>query len=658
MCGITGYLDTRAQAASNEMDVIGAAMASQLAHRGPDDRGIWVDEAAGVVLAHTRLAILDLSRDGAQPMQSADGRYVISYNGEIYNHDALRRELDRLGHRFRGHADTEVLLEAISEWGVDETLHRANGMFAFAVYDRGERRLFLARDRMGEKPLYYGWFGSVLLFGSELKALRAHPAFDSSIDISALALYLRYAYIADPHCIYERIRKLPPGTFLVVQASGQRSSPRAYWSMQSVSADGLAQPFAGSEEQAVEELDGLLRDSVRIRMSADVPLGAFLSGGIDSSTVVALMQAQSSRPIETFSIGFDEESINEAEWAKAVARHLRTNHHELYVTGGDVLETVPRIPSIYDEPFADASQIPTYLLSRFTRTRVTVSLSGDGGDELFGGYTRYAKAISMWQRLSLLPSAARSLLAALARGDRAAVPLERALRLAPPSLRRRVRTAGEFADSRDFRAMWKALVSHSRERLALAGEEPVTTFSAAQDAWPRALLDQAMLLDCLTYLPGDILTKVDRASMAVSLESRIPLLDPRIVEFAWRLPGAFKQRNGTTKWILRKVLDRYVPRELVERPKRGFSAPVARWIRGELRSWARDLLAAPRLRREGFLDADRIEVMVREHLSGQRDWGPPLWNVLVFELWLAGQRARVPARAPPPGPIRDGAVAR
>ncbi len=661
MCGIAGFLDTRSQTGGDEMGEIGAAMAARLAHRGPDDRGVWLDEAAGIVLAHTRLAILDLSQDGAQPMRSADDRWVISYNGEIYNHVALRRELEALGHRFRGHSDTEVLLEGVSEWGPAETLPRLNGMFAFALFDRVERRLFLTRDRLGEKPLYYAWLGGVLVFGSELKALREHPAFDGAIDPGALMLYLRHAYVPQPHCIHASARKLPPATFLAVSSAGPRTSPRAYWSVQAVCAEGLAHPFTGSDAQAVDELDSVLRDAVRLRMSADVPLGAFLSGGIDSSTVVALMQAQSTSRVETFSIGFHDEAIDEARFAREVARHLGTHHHELYLTGADALEVVPRIPAIYDEPFADPSQIPTYLLARFTRSRVTVSLSGDAGDELFGGYRRYAQAVRLWRRLRLLPDTARAAIGALGGGDRGATPLARALDLAPASIRHRMRLAAELAPCRDFRAMWRTLVSHWRERVVLHGAEPVTAFSGAGD-WPRAPLDQAMLLDWLTYLPDDILTKVDRASMAVSLESRVPLLDPRIIALAWRLPSSFKQRGGTTKWVLREVLHRYVPRALVERPKRGFTAPIGSWIRVELRSWATDLLSGARLRREGFLDAARVEAKLSEHLRGERDWGWPLWGVLMFEAWLAEQRndpafpGRRSRRGPLPTPRRRAEV--
>jgi asparagine synthase (glutamine-hydrolysing) len=487
----------------------------------------------------------------------------------------------------------------------------------------------------------------VLLFASELKALRAHPAFDDSVDRDALALFLRHAYVPDPWCIHGSVRKLPPGTSLAMTATGARAAPRPYWSVSAVAAEGLAHPFTGTEPEAIEELDALLRDAVRLRMSADVPLGAFLSGGIDSSTVVALMQAQSARPIETFSIGFHERAIDEAGFARAVARHLGTSHHELYVTGDDALEVVPKLPAIYDEPFADPSQIPTHLLSRFTRTCVTVSLSGDAGDELFGGYGRYASAESAWRRVRALPGPVRAGLAALAREDGAGQLLRRVLDLAPARIRHRVWTAAELAPSRDFRELYRRLVSHWREPVVVGGVEPPTPFTGAPGFWPEAPLDQAMLLDWLTYLPGDILTKVDRASMAVSLECRVPLLDPRVVALAWRLPPALKRRGGETKWILRRVLERYVPRALVDRPKRGFTAPIGRWIRGELNGWAMDLLSGTRLRREGFLDAALVEARLREHLRGERDWGWPLWAVLMFEAWLAEQQRRPSARAAP-----------
>jgi asparagine synthase (glutamine-hydrolysing) len=646
MCGIAGCWDGRARAAA--LAEVGEAMAATLHHRGPDGRGIFVDEAAGLVLAHTRLAILDLSADGAQPMRSADGRFVLSYNGELYDHAELRRDLEARGHRFRGRSDTEVLVEAVAAFGLERTLARANGMFAFALYDRAERRLFLARDRLGEKPLYYGWFGGVLLFASELKALRVHPAFDGAIDRGALALYLRHGYVPQPHAIYRAVRKLPPGSFLAVGGGAAPGEPRAYWSAAAVAAEGLARPFEGTDAEAVDALDALLGDAVRLRMAADVPLGAFLSGGIDSSTVVALMQARSAAPVETFSIGFDDPAVDEAPHARAVAEHLGTRHHELYVSGADALAVVPRLPALYDEPFSDPSQIPTFLLSRFTRTRVTVSLSGDAGDELFAGYGRYAEAARLWRLLRPIPGPVRSALGALASPSGAGALAARALALAPAALRRRARTAAELAPCRDFPALWRALVSHWREPVVLGAVEPETAFSRAARAgagWPGGALEQGVLLDWLTYLPDDILVKVDRASMAVGLEARVPLLDPRVVALAWSFPRALKQRGGTTKWVLRQVLHRYVPAALVERPKRGFTAPIGRWLRGELRAWAGDLLSPARLRREGLLDAARVEAKVREHARGERDWGWALFGVLVFEAWLEAQRGRPRAEA-------------
>ncbi|HZZ83177.1 MAG TPA: asparagine synthase (glutamine-hydrolyzing) [Anaeromyxobacteraceae bacterium] len=639
MCGIAGALDARVQTGASDLEELGWAMAARLAHRGPDDAGVWRDERAGVVLAHRRLSIIDLSQDGAQPMRSADGRYLVSYNGEIYNHLSLRSELERAGRAFRGRSDTEVLLESVCEWGLERTLERLNGMFAFALYDRVERRLHLARDRMGEKPLYYGWFGGGFAFASELKAIRAHPAFEAEIDRGSLALYMRYGYVPEPFTIYRGIQKLPPGTFLTVPAGADAAAtaPRRYWSVGALCAEGLAAPFRGDEREAVDELDALLRDAVHLRMCADVPLGAFLSGGIDSSTVVAMMQAQSPRPVETFAIGFQERDFDEASYARAVAQHLGTNHHELYLTARDALDAVPDMAQIYDEPFSDPSQIPTYLLARFTRTRVTVSLSGDGGDELFWGYDRYAHALSIWERLQRIPGGARAMVGLLGRSRAASAVLRRA------PARWGWRAVVELAPAPDFRSLYRGLVSRWRERVVVGGEEPPTPFTEAPEGWPRSSPDQPVLLDLLTYLPEDILTKVDRASMAVSLESRVPLLDPRLVRFALRLPAELKRRGGVTKWILRQVLDRYVPRRLVERPKRGFSAPIGAWMRGELRPWAVDLLDGPRLRREGFLDAGLVEGRLADHLRGRGDWEWPLWSALMFESWLEAQAKPAPA---------------
>jgi len=642
MCGIAGMFDPSGLCDAEARAVL-AAMTGVLRHRGPDDSGAWVDPAAGVALGHRRLAILDLSPLGHQPMHSMGGRYVVTFNGEIYNFQALRQELGARGHTFRGRSDTEVLLAAICEWGVRPAVERFNGMFAFALWDRADRTLHLVRDRAGEKPLYYGWFGGTLLFGSELKALRAHPAFHPEIDRDALALFLRHGYITAPHTIYRGVCKLPPGTLLNLKAGGgHQLAPVQYWSAREAAARGLNAPFAESFERAVEEFDALLRDAVKLRMEADVPLGAFLSGGIDSSTVVALMQAQSPRPVKTFAIGFQEPRYNEAPHAAAVARHLGTEHTELYATPAEALAVIPQLPALYDEPFADCSQIPTHLVAALTRKHVTVSLSGDAGDELFGGYRRYARGPALWRAVSRTPPAVRRALRralSLRHGPLAAAvnPLVRRW-TGKRSFTERCRQAEEILALRSATELHRYEMSfwkHPAE-VVLGGSEPA--IPALRE--PPARLDADvghlwMYLDLVTYLPDDILVKVDRASMAVSLESRIPLLDHRVIEFAWRLPLSYKLRGGESKRVLRQVLRRYVPDELVARRKQGFGIPLAAWLRGPLRSWAEALLDERRLRTEGFFDAGAIRRKWTEHVAGGTSWDYDLWAVLMFEAWLA-----------------------
>jgi asparagine synthase (glutamine-hydrolysing) len=621
-------------------------MTDQLIHRGPDDAGTWVDSDAGVALGSRRLAIVDLSPAGHQPMLSFSERYVIVFNGEVYNFCELRQELEPKGHKFRGHSDTEVILAAVSEWGLETAVQKFVGMFAFVLWDRQRRVLHLVRDRLGIKPLYYGWAGRTFLFGSELKAFRAHPDFTPEIDRNALALGMRFNYIPQPYSIYKGICKLPSGYILSVKGEGAPHEDQlaTYWSGKEVAERAAADPFKGSEAEATEQLETLLRAAVRLRMVADVPLGAFLSGGIDSSTVVALMQAQSNRPVKTFTIGFQEKEYDEALYAKQVAAHLGTEHTELYLTPEETLAVIPKLPILFDEPFSDSSQIPTYLISALARRQVTVSLSGDGGDELFAGYPRYFRASSAWAALRWLPAAARRALATLIISQGPA-SYSRWLAWLSPLLGRygRAGTAGEkihklaeVLTTEGAEALYLHFVSHWKHPsdVVLGAAEIPTVFTDSQQ-WPEIAnyWDRMMFFDLATYLPDDILTKVDLASMGVSLEARVPLLDHRVVEFAVKIPISMKVRNGRGKWLLRQVLERYVPRRLINRPKMGFSVPIDEWLRGPLKSWAEELFNPDRLRREGYFRPEPIRKLWAEHLSGQRNWGDNLWDVLMFQAW-------------------------
>ena len=605
MCGLTGFIASNRTCRSEDA----RKMADTLTSRGPDDVGVWLDEACGVALAHRRLSVVELSAAGHQPMSSASGRYVIVFNGEIYNHLDLRRDLaQRAPQQWRGHSDTETLLACIAAWGIAATLTRTVGMFALALWDRDERSLTLARDRLGEKPLYYGWQGEAFVFGSELKALAAHPAWRGAVDRDALALYM----------------------------------PTFYWRAAEIAA--LAPQTPPDDASAIEQLDRHLRAAVAGQMVADVPLGAFLSGGVDSSTIVALMQAQSAQPVRTFSIGFAEGDYDEAVHAKAVAAHLGAQHSEWYVTPRDALDVIPRLAEMYDEPFGDSSQIPTHLVSAMARRQVTVSLSGDGGDELFGGYNRYFWGRSIWRRIGPWPRGLRQAAggAALALSPTAWDRLGRMLprRWRQPMFGDRVHKLAGVIDVANTDELYRRLVSQHREPESLvigAHEAPLwADVQAAEFARsPRGadFTERMMFHDLVGYLSDDILAKVDRAAMAVSLETRVPLLDHRVVEFAWSLPLSLKIRDGQGKWLLRQVLYRYVPRELIERPKQGFGVPLDLWLRGPLRDWAEALLDEARLRQEGLLHPAPIRRKWEEHLSGRRNWQYWLWNVLMFQAW-------------------------
>ena len=638
MCGIAGLLDPKRRSGDNALKALAASMAAALRHRGPDDQGVWVDADAGVALGHTRLSIIDLSPAGAQPMVSRCGRFALSYNGEVYNAGELRAELERAGRSFRGHSDTEVMVEGFAEWGVAATVERLIGMFAFAAFDRSARALTLGRDRLGIKPLFWGRVNGRIVFASELKALATLPDWAPEIDRQALASYLCTGYVPTPASIYQGINKLEPGTLLEIAASGETRA-KAYWSLLNVAMSGKAAQLDLSETEARDRLEALLADAVTRRMVADVPVGAFLSGGIDSSTVTALMQANSSRLVRTFTIGFHEQGFDEAKAAKAVAAHLGTDHTELYVTPEQALRVVPRLPTIYDEPFADSSQVPTFLVSEMTRQHVTVALSGDGGDELFAGYNRYGQGLRLARALRLLP---RQVGPCLARMIRAVPPAswDRLFDLVPGRMRPRLpgdklqKLAGVLGD--DSMNYYRALLAQWTGAWSLvkgATRPEPAAFSEATRARFGDELSWMQYADSVSYLPDDILTKVDRASMAVGLEARVPMLDHRVVEFAWQLPANLKMRGGQGKWLLRQVLYKYAPKTLVERPKMGFGVPIDAWLRGPLKDWAADLLDPAAMARAGLLNPEPIQQKWAEHQSGRRNWQYFLWNVLMFEAW-------------------------
>ena len=642
MCGIAGFIDFRRFDLA-EHTATAAKMGAAIAHRGPDSSDVWTDESSKVCFIHRRLAIIDLSEAGHQPMSSASGRYVLVFNGEIYNHTQLRAELDKceLAPAWRGHSDTETLLASIDAYGLESTLKKLVGMFSLALYDQKTQQVYLARDRMGEKPLYYGQQGPLFFFASELKAIKAHPEFVATVDRSSLCSYLRHNYIPAPHSIYQGIRKLPPGCFVRL---GEGEVPKSYWSFDDAVTSGMANRFEGDDEAVLDQLDVLLKFAVGQQMQSDVPLGAFLSGGVDSSLIVALMQEQLVNKVRTFSIGFEEKQFDEAPFARAVAGHIGTDHTELYVTGNQALDVIPSLPYLYDEPFSDSSQIPTYLVSKMAKEHVTVSLSGDAGDELFGGYNRYNWGQSIWNKLKPVPQPLRAALGSLV----TTIPpkamnavLHPILSVLPQKFRQgnmgdKIHKAASVLGVSNPMELYLQLISHwtSPSDMVIGGVEPNTVLRHVATPPSNLNFEQAMMwLDSFTYLPDDILVKVDRAAMGVSLETRVPFLDHRVVEAAWRLPTEMRIRNGEGKWALRQLLYKRVPRTLIERPKTGFGIPLDGWLRGPLRDWAEGLLDETRLKNAGYFKVSPIRKKWQEHLSGRCNWHYHLWDILMFEAW-------------------------
>ena len=641
MCGFAGILTT---AGLNRDELLNTAlrMSGPIAHRGPDDSGVWADETAGIAFGFRRLAIVDLSPGGHQPMRSPSGRFVVAFNGEIYNFTDLRLELEAHGYRFRGQSDTEVVLAAFERWGVEDAARRFVGMFAIAVWDAERRQVSLLRDRLGKKPLFVYREPGLITFGSELKALLSGPSFDRTIDRAALAAYLRYLYVPAPRSIFQRAIKLLPAHILTISDPCRPlPTPLPYWSLKDVALAGLARPIDAPEAESIDELDALLSNAVRCRMHADVPLGALLSGGVDSSLIVALMQEAASSPVRTYTIGFDDGAFDEAPHAAAVAAHLGTDHTELQLTAGDARALVPGLPEIFDEPLADPSQLPTLLVSQLARRHVTVALCGDGGDEMFGGYNRYVYGTRMLPRVNRVPRILRQPVAAgigsvpLSAWDRLSAMSALVPGLSDQRFGERVHKLSTVMAADSVGGMYRSLLSAWQEPndvVAVDGDPDDANEQILDGNRPFDLLDRMMLADQTRYLPDDLLAKVDRASMAVSLEVRAPLLDHRVVEFSWRLPQRLKVRGATGKWILRQLLHRRVPQSLVDRPKMGFSVPVERWLRGPLQSWARELLSADRLRDAG-LDPVSVDGAWRDLQEGRRQSAPALWAVLMFQAW-------------------------
>ncbi len=646
MCGIVGFLYGKRRPEPEFLSETVTAMAQAIRHRGPDAEGVWFDPEAGVAFGHRRLSIIDLSDAGAQPMASSSGRYILNYNGEIFNFRELRQHLEDRGQRFRGHSDTEVLLAGIDNWGIEETLRRANGMFAFALWDRRDQKLTLARDRVGKKPLYYGWIGGTFFFASELRPLGHHPDFSKKIDHAALSQLLRCGWISQPRSIFEGVCQLPPGSFLELDPGDPKKDavPESFWSPKEFVETGEREPFDGDYGDATRDLDLLLRDAISERMVADVDLGALLSGGIDSSVVVAIMQSLSDRPVKTFSVGFNEPRYDEAPHAKLIANHLKTDHHEVYLTPAKALSVVHELPRIYDEPFADPSQIPTYLISQVAREQVKVVLSGDGGDELFAGYRRYHEILTFWRRWGWIPAPPRAAVGGMiAAMSRTAWQLSNGCR---PQAHagfagwQRLGSTWErdglrFAAGSPRDLLARQLSSVAKAHTLLQGGQPTPSVLDRKDLWAKVEdpLQGLLHLDFIGYLPDDILVKLDRASMAASLEARCPLLDYRVAEFAWRLPGAMRIDSKGGKRILRDVLALYVPPTLTERPKQGFSVPIAAWLKGPLREWAEDHLAEAHLQRQGLFDPSEVRRLWTQHQTGWRKHTKLIWAVLMFQTW-------------------------
>jgi len=612
MCGIVGFWDTKQHSTTEQLQATVSRMRETLVHRGPDGCGSWVDATIGIALGHRRLAIVDLTDHGSQPMQSASGRYMISFNGEIYNHLDIKAELlaAHCDPQWHGHSDTEVILAAFEAWGIEQALTRFVGMFAIALWDRQQKLLYLIRDRIGEKPLYYGWLQEYLVFGSELKSLKAHYAWQQNIDPNGVALLLQYNCIPAPYTIYQNMRKLEPGHMLIINQD-RNVTDVAYWELKNVINNANNVNSFEYPKLAVDALEAKLKDAVRLQMLADVPVGAFLSGGIDSATIVALMQSQSSRPVQTFTIGFEEAGYNEAEYAKAIAAHLQTKHTELYLSAEQTQAVIPDLATFYDEPFADSSQLPTYIVSKLTRQHVTVSLSGDGGDELFAGYNRYSWVPKIWKYLAFIPKPLRPLLSKV-----------------PLNMGDKVQKLARLMNADSPYAIYQKLLTHWDNN-----SNKILLPDLAADLQSRSLTEIMMYMDTKRYLPDDILVKVDRAAMAVGLETRIPFLDHRVVEFAWSLPNNLKVRDGQSKWIVRQILNRYVPAALYTRPKMGFGVPIDKWLRGPLKEWAQDMLSHSMLTKHNLVDTNAVQQKLREHLAGTRNWQYHLWDVLILQSW-------------------------